>query len=261
MTEESPALPLNILYEDEHLVAVHKPAGLLVHPSWIAPARTPNLVAMLRERYPGEKVHTVHRLDRATSGVILFAREKTVGQHLQQQFMDRKVKKTYLCVVRGWTDEADIIDYALKPIHDKREDPRANPDKDPQDAVSAYRRIATVSLPIPVGRYPEARYSLVEVKPTTGRKHQIRRHMKHILHPIVGDTKHGEGRHNRLFRENLDSHRLLLMATEIEFEHPVSGQMLRIEAGVGEDIERLFEKLGWLEGYPVASRVDARPAE
>lgn len=253
--------PLEILYEDEYLVAVHKPAGLLVHPSWIAPARTPNLVAMLRERYPEEKVHTVHRLDRATSGVILFAREKTVGQHLQQQFMDRKVKKTYLCVVRGWTDEADVIDYALKPIHDKREDPRANPDKDPQDAVSVYRRIATVSLPIPVGRYSEARYSLVEVKPTTGRKHQIRRHMKHILHPIVGDTKHGEGRHNRLFREHLDSHRLLLMATEIEFEHPVSGQMLCIEAGVGEDIERLFARLGWQEGYPVAHRVETRPAD
>ncbi|GAA0785555.1 pseudouridine synthase [Marinobacterium sediminicola] len=249
---------LDILYEDEHLVAINKPAGLLVHPSWIAPARTPNLVSLLKLRYPGETVHTVHRLDRATSGVILFARKKDVGQHLQQQFIERSVNKTYLCVVRGWTEEGGIIDYALKPIHDKREDPRANPDKEPQDAISSYRRVATVSLPIPVGRYPEARYSLVEVKPATGRKHQIRRHMKHILHPIIGDTKHGEGRHNRLFREHFDLHRMLLMATEIEFEHPVTGRRMHIEASIAEDVKSLFEQLGWLEGYPVTDRVSGQ---
>lgn len=246
---------LVVLYEDEYLVAVHKPAGLLVHPSWIAPARTPNLVSMLKQRYPGETVHTVHRLDRATSGVILFARRKEVGQHLQQQFIERSVHKTYLCVVRGWAEEAGIIDYALKPIHDKYADPLANPDKEPKEAVSEYRRLATVSLPIAVGRYPEARYSLVEVKPKTGRKHQIRRHMKHILHPIVGDTKHGEGRHNRLFREHLDSHRLLLMAVAIEFEHPVTGQKVKIESGVGDDVRGLFKRLGWVDGYPVSSSV------
>ncbi|WP_328515940.1 pseudouridine synthase [Marinobacterium weihaiense] len=249
---------LEILYEDEYLVAVNKPAGLLVHPSWIAPARTPNLAAQLKLRYPNETVHTVHRLDRATSGVILFARNKAVAHSLQQQFAERQVQKTYLCVVRGWADEEGVIDYALKPIHDKIAEPHANPDKEAQDAVSAYRRIAKVALPIPVGRYPEARYSLVEVKPTTGRKHQIRRHMKHILHPIVGDTKHGEGRHNRLFREHLDSHRLLLMAVGIEFEHPVSGCRLNIQAGVGDDVRELFERLGWREGYPVTAAVAQR---
>jgi tRNA pseudouridine65 synthase len=241
--------------EDEYIIAVNKPAGLLVHPSWIAPVRTPNLLALLKERYPGETLHTIHRLDRATSGVILFARDKTVAQRLQQQFIDRTIKKTYLCVVRGWTEEEGLIDYALKPIHDKREDQRANQDKDAQEAVSAYRRLATVSLPIPVGRYPEARYSLVEVKPTTGRKHQIRRHMKHILHPIVGDTKHGEGRHNRLFREHLDLHRMLLMATGLEFMHPIRERKVHIEAGVGEEVERLFKGFGWEEGYPVTARV------
>ncbi len=251
----SESTTLDILYEDEYIIAVNKPAGLLVHPSWIAPVRTPNLLALLKARYPGETLHTIHRLDRATSGVILFARDKTVAQRLQQQFIDRTIKKTYLCVVRGWTEEEGLIDYALKPIHDKREDQRANQDKDAQEAVSAYRRLATVSLPIPVGRYPEARYSLVEVKPTTGRKHQIRRHMKHILHPIVGDTKHGEGRHNRLFREHLDLHRMLLMATGLEFMHPISERKVHIEAGVGEEVERLFKGFGWEEGYPVTARV------
>jgi tRNA pseudouridine65 synthase len=249
------ATELDLLYEDDSIVAVNKPAGLLVHPSWIAPARTPNLVSLLKQRYSGETVHTVHRLDRATSGVILFARSKAAGQHLQQQFMERRVNKTYLCVVRGWTDESGLIDYALKPIHDKYADPLANPDKEPKDAVSKYRRLATVSVPIAVGRYPEARYSLVEVKPHTGRKHQIRRHMKHILHPIIGDTKYGEGRHNRLFREHLNSHRLLLMAVAIEFEHPVTGQKVNIETGVGAEVEALFKRLSWEQGYPVSSRV------
>ena len=124
----SESTTLDILYEDEYIIAVNKPAGLLVHPSWIAPVRTPNLLALLKARYPGETLHTIHRLDRATSGVILFARDKTVAQRLQQQFIDRTIKKTYLCVVRGWTEEEGLIDYALKPIHDKREDQRANQD-------------------------------------------------------------------------------------------------------------------------------------
>lgn len=247
---------LDVLYEDEFLIAVNKPAGLLVHPSWIAPARTPNLVSMLKKRYPEETVHTVHRLDRATSGVIVFARRKDISQHLQQQFIDRVIHKTYLCVVRGWTEEEAVIDYALKPIHDKYADPLANPDKEPKDAVSAYRRVATVTLPVSVGRYPEARYSLVEVKPKTGRKHQIRRHMKHILHPIVGDTNHGEGRHNRVFREHLNCHRMLLMATAIEFIHPATERSVLIEAGVGAEVEALFRRLGWESGYPVSTRVE-----
>jgi len=250
--------PLDILYEDDYLFAVNKPAGLLVHPSWIAPARTPNLVSLLKERYPGETIHTVHRLDRATSGVILFARNKTVTQQLQAQFVERRIQKTYLCVVRGWPDEAGVIDYALKPIHDKHAEPHANPDKEPKEAVSAFRRIATVSLPIPISRYPEARYSLVEVKPSTGRKHQIRRHMRHIMHPLVGDTTHGEGRHNRLFRDHFDSHRLLLMAVGLEFVHPVTDTVIKIEAGVGEDVEQLFGQLGWHEGYPVTASVTQR---
>ncbi|SIT10545.1 pseudouridine synthase [Neptunomonas antarctica] len=241
---------LDILYQDEDLIAVHKPAGLLVHPSWIAPKMTPNLVYSLKTYFRGAPVHTIHRLDRATSGVIVFAKNKHTAQQMNAQFAERKVKKTYLCVTRGYTPEEGVIDYALKPIFDKMADPFSDPDKPPKEAVSAYRRLGTVELPIEIGKYPCARYSLVEVKPTTGRKHQIRRHMKHILHPLIGDTNYGEGRHNRLFREHLDTRRMLLMATELTFEHPGTGEVLTIKAPVTHKVATLFDRLGWQGLYP-----------
>ena len=250
---------LDILYQDDDLIAINKPAGLLVHPSWIAPKKTPNLVYSLSRYFRGEPVYTVHRLDRATSGVIVFAKRKAVAKALNQQFMDREVEKTYLCVTRGFTPESDVIDYALKPIFDKKESPLADHDKPAKPSVSYYRRLATVELPIAVGRYPCARYSLVQVKPKTGRKHQIRRHMKHIFHPLVGDTNYGEGRHNRLFREHLDSHRLLLMATELTFTHPGTDQRITIKAPVSHKVASLFDRLGWAGLYP--SPVDLGDAE
>lgn len=245
-----------VLHEDPWLLAVDKPAGLLVHPSWIAPARTPNLVAWLKQRYPGESLHPVHRLDRATSGVMLFARDRETAQALQRQFSERQVEKTYLCVARGWTPEHELIDYPLKPIHDRIADKHSAQDKPAQDAITAYRRLATVELPIPVGRYPVARYSLLEVRPHTGRKHQIRRHMKHIFHPLVGDTKHGEGRHNRLFREHFACHRLLLMATRLQFDHPHQGERWTLEAAVSPEVDRLFRQLGWSGLYPAPTPTD-----
>ncbi|MBY4677196.1 pseudouridine synthase [Marinobacterium arenosum] len=243
---------LDILFEDDHLIAINKPSGLLVHPSWIAPRRTPNAVSLLKAYMGGATVYTIHRLDRATSGVLLFGKTKEAAQAMNQAFAERRVEKTYLCVVRGYAPEQDLIDYPLKEKFDKMDDPRTQRDKPAQEAVTAYRRLATVELPIPVGKYPAARYSLVECKPKTGRKHQLRRHMKHIFHPIAGDTKYGDGRHNTLFREHLDSHRLLLMATELQFEHPVSGETLRLEAPVSSEVDQLFRRFGWQGIYPVS---------
>lgn len=181
---------------------------------------------------------------------MLFARDRETAQTLQRQFSERRVEKTYLCVARGWTPEHELIDYPLKPIHDRIADKHSAPDKPAQEAITAYRRLATVELPIPVGRYPVARYSLVEVRPHTGRKHQIRRHMKHIFHPLVGDTKHGEGRHNRLFREHFACRRLLLMATRLQFDHPHHGDRWTLEAPVSAEVDRLFHQLGWSGLYP-----------
>lgn len=240
---------LKILFEDEHLIAIDKPAGLLVHPSWIAPRKTPNAVALLKD-YLGSTVYTIHRLDRATSGVLLFGKRKQAAQDMNIAFSERRVSKTYLCVTRGYTPEAGLIDHPLKPIHDKKADPFANPDKPAKDAMSEYRRLGTVELPVAVGRYPTARYSLVEVRPHTGRKHQIRRHLKHIFHPLVGDTRYGDGKHNQMFRERFQLQRMLLMATVLEFRHPVTGEKMDIRCGVDADCDQLFRELGWAGCYP-----------
>ena len=241
---------LDILFEDDNLIAVNKPSGLLVHPSWIAPRGTPNLTSMLRECLQGT-AYTIHRLDRPTSGVIVFGKNKETAQKMNQKFADREVQKTYLCMTRGYTPEGDVIDYALKEKLDKLADKMSNPDKPAQEAVSEYRRLGTVELPMAVGRYDVSRYSLVEVKPKTGRKHQIRRHMKHISHPLIGDTKHGDGRHNKAFRDHFDLDRLLLMAVELSFRHPESGDLLTIKAPVDAYVDQLFSQFGWSGAYPV----------
>lgn len=241
---------LEIIYEDDWLIAVNKPAGLLVHPSWITPPDEPTLMGLLKASTGAEKLHTIHRLDRATSGVILVGKTLEATQDIQAQFLQRSINKTYLATVRGWTPDSDLIDYPLTPKRDKFAEPLAQENPEPKEAISAYRTLARVELDIAVGRYPQARYSLVEVKPKTGRKHQIRRHMKHILHPIVGDTKYGEGRHNRLFREHFDSYRLLLMATELELTHPVTRARSCFRAPVDPAVDLLFQRFGWSGRYP-----------
>lgn len=241
---------LDILFEDEHLIAVNKPSGLLVHPSWIAPRGTPNLASMLKIYFEGGSPYTIHRLDRPTSGVILFGKNKEIAQQMNLIFAERKISKTYLCMCRGYTQDQDIIDYPLKEQLDKIADKHANQDKEPQDAVSNYKRLATVEIDMPVGRYDKSRYSLVEVKPQTGRKHQIRRHMKHIFHPIAGDTKHGDNKHNKALKQEFDLQRLMLMATELEFIHPITEERLKITAPVDEYTDQLFKGFCWEGLYP-----------
>lgn len=236
---------LEILFEDEHIIAINKPSGLLVHPSWIAPRHTPNLASMLKQYFEGGSPYTIHRLDRPTSGVILFGKNKHVAQLMNEQFAERKVEKTYLCMVRGYTDEQGTIDYPLKEQLDKIADKYADQDKPAQDAVSHYRCLATVEIDMPVGRYEKSRYSLVEVKPETGRKHQIRRHMKHIFHPIVGDTKHGDNKHNKALRQHYDLQRLMLMARHLSFTHPVTNQVMEFTAPLDSYCSVLFAEFGW----------------
>lgn len=241
---------LNILFEDDDIIAINKPSGLLVHPSWIAPRGTPNLASMLKKYFNGGSPYTIHRLDRPTSGVIIVGKSKEVARKMNLIFAGREVEKTYLCMVRGYTLEEDIIDYALKEELDKIADKHADQDKEPQEAISDYRRLGTVELDIPVGRYEKSRYSLVEVKPKTGRKHQIRRHMQHIFHPIVGDTNHGDNKHNKSFRQNFELQRLMLMATNIKFEHPMTQQVMDITAPVDSYTDKLFTEFGWKGLYP-----------
>ncbi|MEN8169751.1 MAG: pseudouridine synthase [Pseudomonadota bacterium] len=225
---------LNILYHDDNYVAVDKPPGMLVHRSWIAEENEVFLLQTLRDQI-GQRVYPVHRLDRPTSGVILFALSSEAARKMCGVFEQREIKKEYLAIVRGYTDERGHIDYPL----------REEPHKPEQQAITDYQRLATVELPIPVGRYNTARYSLVRVTPVTGRMRQIRKHFHHIFHPLIGDTSHGEGRHNRLFREQFDCQRLLLHAQRLTLPHPESRTLLTIEAPLPAEFVRLFAVFDW----------------
>ncbi|WP_027157968.1 tRNA pseudouridine(65) synthase TruC [Methylobacter luteus] len=235
---------MKILYQDDHFVAVDKPAGLLVHRSDIDRHETRFAVQMLRDQL-GRRVFPVHRLDKPTAGVLLFALNPEAARQMMAVFMGDSIRKTYLAVVRGHTAETDTIDYPLKEELDKMTDAKADPDKQAQTAVTRYRRLATVELPHAVGRYPSCRYSLLQLSPETGRKHQIRRHMKHIFHPIVGDTTHGDGRHNDFFRAHFNCHQLLLAATGLAFTHPYSGAEMNIKAPLDPVYSRVITELGW----------------
>lgn len=222
------------LFRDEHYVAVHKPPGLLVHRTWLA-EDTDFLLQRVRDRV-GQRVYPVHRLDRATSGVIVFGLSPAATRRLRSAFEAQQVSKCYLAVVRGWVTAAGTVDHPL-------DDPETGVGRRP--ALTRYRPLARTELPFAVDRYPTARYSLVAAEPLTGRRHQVRRHLKHVAHPIVGDTSYGKGTHNRFFRSRFGLDRLLLVASELRFVHPYTGDPVLIRAARDPDWERLLEALGW----------------
>lgn len=232
---------LPILYRDERLIAIDKPAGLLVHRSDIDRHETRFAVQLLRDQI-GRRVHPLHRLDRGTSGVLLFAFDTETASTIGKQFEGNAVEKTYLAVVRGWPPESGVIDHPLSRLHDGYGRPAGG---DPLPAVTRFRRLATVELPVAVDRYPTSRYALVALFPETGRQHQLRRHLKHIAHPIVGDATHGKGRHNRFFLQRFGCGRLLLACTAMGLRHPDDGRHLTITAPPGDVFAKVIEELGW----------------
>lgn len=235
---------ITILYEDDHIVAVHKPSGLLVHRSWLAKRETEFAMQMVRDQV-GCHVYPLHRLDRPTSGILLFGKTAEVARIMQPQFAERGIHKEYLALVRGYLNEAGELDYPLKEELDKIADAQADADKAPQEAITQYRPLHQVELPHPVGRYDSCRYTLVAMKPLTGRKHQLRRHMAHLRHPIIGDTSHGDGRHNKFYRDHFGVQRLWLVAKTLCFDHPVTGARLELETRLEDEWLRLFEAFGW----------------
>ena len=232
---------LEILYQDDEIIAVNKPANLAVHRSKFVGPDDAFLIDLLRDQVGGD-VYLAHRLDRATSGVLLSARSKEVAGALGEQFMGRSVQKRYLAVVRGWPDpEQGSIDYPLPGSRDTG--PR-------KDAVTDYQRLGVVEVPIALGRYESQRYSLVLASPRTGRFRQIRKHFAHIHHPIIGDSQHGRGDHNRLFKQFFSSHRLLLHALQLSFAHPASGEEMRIAAGLDATWGSLIDRFDWNRVLP-----------
>jgi tRNA pseudouridine65 synthase len=237
---------LEILYRDEHLIAIDKPAGLLVHRSDIDRHETRFAVQLLRDQI-GRRVQPVHRLDKGTSGVLLFAFTSEVARALERQFASGAVHKTYLAVVRGWPAESGVIDHALTRQYDDYG--RSLRDAEAQPALTRYRRLATVELPVRIDRYPTSRYALMALQPLSGRQHQLRRHMKHISHPIIGDATHGKGVHNRYFQHALGCHRLLLASVHMAFCHPLSGENVCIEVSdkraESDQFAALLARFGW----------------
>lgn len=220
--------PLHEVYRDEWLLAVHKPAGLLVHRSPIDRQATEFTLQYARQLNGGEHVYPCHRLDRPTSGVLLFARDPVTASRFGKALMAGQVQKTYLALVRGWVAEQGEIDH---PLREHSTDRRCN--NEPQrlrDAFTRFQRLATTEIPVEVEGYPQSRYSLLALYPETGRKHQLRRHMQHISHPIIGDTNYGRTKHNRYFAERFGYSQLMLAATELAFLHPITGQLLRVQS-------------------------------
>jgi len=225
-------IKLEILFRDENLVAVDKPNGLLVHRSKIATDAEEFALQILRNQI-GQQVFPCHRLDRKTSGVLIFALNAETNALMQKQFAENKVEKKYLAIVRGFTDASGIIDYPLKKENGTL-----------QEALTIYSTIGKSEIEIPFGKQATSRYSLVEIAPKTGRMHQIRKHFAHILHPIIGDRPHGCNKQNKLFKENWNMTTMLLHASEIRFLHPVSNLEISIKAPINDEFLRTAKLLG-----------------
>ena len=225
---------LRLLYQDSDFVAVDKPAGFQVHPPedprhQVSKQR--NCLHLLRNQL-GTYVFPVHRLDRATSGVLLFALNAETARLLNQAFREHEVEKTYFAVVRGWVALEGHVDYALR----SEQDPQVR-----KPSQTDFARVATVEFAEPVGRYTTARYSLVRISPLTGRMHQIRRHFAHVSHPLVGDSVYGDGAHNRFIEKRLGSKALLLKAYSLGFRHPRTGVQLKIRSRWDQPWHSVFD--------------------
>lgn len=257
---------LTILYQDEYFVAVDKPAGLFVHRSFMDKDEIYFALQLVRDQI-GKYVYPVHRLDRPTSGVLLFALTKEIAQKMNEVFTNKsnshigisaghepeksnkaELTKTYYALVRGHlpiTEQNTLIDHALKEKLDKLGDKNVSRDKAAQSAQTYYQVFKQASLPIALGKFDSVRYSLVRLAPITGRRHQIRRHLAHLRHPIIGDINYGDNKQNPFFIEHFGFKRLMLIAKSLSFIHPITQQSITIEAEFDTQWQQVFNSLEW----------------
>lgn len=220
---------LEIIYQDENLIAINKPHGLLVHQSSIARDATEFALQMLRDQV-GKHVSPVHRLDRKTSGILLFAFDKETEIAMHQQFMNTETQKKYLAILRGFVPDEMDIDYPL-----------AKENGTMQDAFTSFRTLQKAEVNVPFGKHSTSRYSLVEATPKTGRMHQLRRHFSHILHPIIGDRTHGCNKQNKFFLEQWNMTTMLLHASELSFVHPITKKPIHLKADLHDEFKRVLD--------------------
>jgi tRNA pseudouridine65 synthase len=264
---------LTILYQDDYLVAVDKPPGLFVHRSFMDKDETYFALQLVRDQI-GKYVYPVHRLDRPTSGVLLFALTKEVAQKMNAAFADKsnevntsmqrgagsevtcddeishksQLSKIYYALVRGHlsiSEQNTLIDHAIKEKLDKLGDRNVNRDKAPQLAQTYYKVLKQATLNIPLGKFDSVRYSLVRLEPVTGRRHQIRRHLAHLRHPVIGDINYGDNKQNPFFVENFGFKRLMLIAKSLSFSHPVTHEKITINAEFDKHWHQVFNVLKW----------------
>lgn len=224
-------MELEILFQDDHFVAINKPAGLLVHRTSLAKDANEFALQLTRDQL-GREVHPVHRLDRKTSGVLLFALDIDALRALQESFNKDEVKKQYLALVRGFVTDSQTIDYDL--TNDKGKI---------QNAITSFQCLDRFEIDKAHGKHSTSRYSLVEVHPKTGRMHQIRKHFAHIYHPIIGDRPHGCNKQNKFFKEEFDLTEMLLHAQRYSFVHPYTKEELSIEAPMRKEFCRILSQL------------------
>jgi tRNA pseudouridine65 synthase len=230
-TEQDLSAPLRLLYRDESCVVVDKPAGMIVHRGWANDDQ--DLMRLTRDAL-GRYVYPLHRLDRGASGAVLFALDEHAARTLNRAFAATEIDKRYLALTRGHPPEHGLIDHAI---------PRA-PGKERVPAQTEFQRLGTFE-----------RYALVLALPKTGRLHQIRRHLKHLSCPLIGDVRYGKGEHNRLFRERYGLDRLALHAAALRFAHPVTGERVTVRAPLAGSLERCLEALGL--GIPARAAIAA----
>lgn len=226
---------LEILFEDEHLVLVNKPAGMLVHRTALVNKEESVFALQTLRDQINQHVHPVHRLDRPTSGILIFTKNPETARLMQAKLVEGEAEKGYLCLVRGFlADHHGIIERELK--------------KDlfgeMQPAKSEYWTLDQTEIPFASSpRYPTSRYSLVKVFPHTGRMHQIRRHMAQLRHYIIGDTTHGDNKQNNFFRNEFGLNNMLLHSWKLNFAHPIDGKEIRVEASLPQYLSTICEKL------------------
>lgn len=237
--KQSPIGKPSVLYEDASIVVVHKPNRMLVHRTALDYYEDSNLRRWLAAK-TGVKVDPVHRLDKPTSGLVLFAKHKNALNTLKQQFLEHSIVKTYVAVVRGYTLPSGQID---KPL-------QADKTQDAKEALTRYETLMHTEVDAAVSRYPTSRYSWVRIQPQTGRFHQIRMHFAHLRHPVIGDTRHGDRKHNHFFRKELALEPLFLHATSLQFEHPEGGSVF-IQSPLPEHFRELKHQWKWNDGSGV----------
>lgn len=241
MPQNSTSKPLEIIYLDENLVAINKPHAMLVHRSAIAREASVFAMQTLRDQL-GRHVYPIHRIDRKTGGVLLFALNTEVQRLMMRKFAERQIEKEYLAIVRGYIPLKGSINYPLR-----RENGQL------QEALTHYQCLAHTEIDVPYGRYNTSRYSLIKAIPVTGRMHQIRKHLAHIFHPIIADRPHGCNKQNKLFKQKWGMDTMMLHANTLTFIHPITKTKVSVRAHPQKEFLRMMSLLNFKYDYSIDS--------